>query len=77
VWKKSVDRIDSQSYDLFRRLCRYFLNVDPARRADHEHRPLRSTIHDDAHVALAHDVRGGHDQHPVNGESLDRHAEDL
>ena len=42
--------------DLLRRLGGNLFDVDSAGRADHQHRPLRRAIHDDADVALRSDL---------------------
>jgi hypothetical protein len=75
MWHQPVARVDGQLEDLLRGLRRDLLDVDPARRAHHQQRPLRFPIHDQAHIGLGRDVGRGH-HHLLDGESLDQHAED-
>src|SRR2546430_10962482 len=62
--------------NFFRSLCGDFFDVDAASRTHHQDGPLRRAIHDDADVTLAGDLYGRSDQHLMDGEALDRHAED-
>ena len=73
--QQSVARIDRETMNLFRRLGGDLFDVDPARRAHHQHGPLRPAIDDDPDVTLRCDRRRRSDEHFVNGEALDRHAE--
>src|SRR5260370_7811428 len=67
--------MDGETMNLFRRLGGDLFDVDPARRAHHQHGPLRRAIDDDPDVTLRRNRRRGSDEHFVNGEALDRHAE--
>ena len=62
--------------NFFRSLYGDFFDVDAASRTHHQDGPLRRAIHDDADVTLAGDLCGRSDQHLMDGEALDRHAED-
>src|SRR5439155_1754108 len=71
----SVARIDREAMNLLRHLGRDLFDVHAARRAHHQHGPLRRAIDDDPDVTLRCNRRRGSDEHFVNGETLDRHAE--
>src|SRR5437868_15525044 len=62
--------------NLFRSLCRDLFDVDAPSRTHHQDGALRRAIHDDTDVTLAGDLYGRSDQHLMDGEALDRHAED-
>src|ERR1051325_6984976 len=74
--EETVARIDGEPVNLLGSLRRDFLDVDAAGGTDHQDRPLRRAIDDDADVALGGDLGGRGDQDFVDREALDRHADD-
>ena len=77
VREQAIGRVNRQAQDLFRRGGGNLFDVDATGGADHEDRPLRLPIHDEADVALGYDVGGRYDEDLMDLESLDPHPQDL
>src|ERR1043165_9596567 len=74
--EETVARVHGEPVNLFRSPRGDLFDVDAAGGTDHQDRPLRRAIDDDADVALGCDLRRRRDQDFVDGQAFDRHAED-
>jgi hypothetical protein len=74
--EKTVARVDAEVLDLLGRRRGDFLDVDAAGGADHEDGLLGRAVDDDPDVRLGADVGGLGDEHLLDGQALDVHAED-
>src|ERR1043165_6843703 len=74
--EETVARIDGEPVNLLGSLRRDFLDVDAAGGTDHQDRPLRRAVDDDADVALGGDLGGPGGQDFWAREALDRHSDD-
>ena len=74
---KPVERVDVQPRDQLGRLGGDLLDLHPARRRQHQQRPLRAAVERDREVVLALDVRGALDPDPPDDVPADVHAQDV
>ena len=77
IGEQAPAHIDRLLDDLFGRLLGDLFDVDAAGRAYHHYGRLAGAIEDDADVVLLGDIDGGRDQHFLDGQPFDVHAEDL
>ncbi len=74
---QAKEGIDGDLEDTLRRDPRYFLDLDAAFGRGHHHRPSLGTVDDDAQIDLFGNVGRLIQQHFLDRQALDLHAQDL